>query len=90
LIYRDKLYLKWIRQKRCCACGAHQPCEAHHEDTLKDGGMALKTHDYLCLPLCAECHRERHSEGLSFWDNWRVEPWRLQIRYLMEYVNERS
>ena len=38
----------------CAACGVSQQVEAAHTGT--DGGMAQKSSDYSCIPLCCHCH----------------------------------
>lgn len=65
-------YLAWLKDRPCCACGAH-PSEAAHVR----GPMSLKTKIQLdrrigeaylsAVPLCARCHRTGphsvHEEG---------------------------
>ena|ERR1017187_6096530 len=53
---RDKVYLAWIREKPCIACGLEGRSEAAHTGT--DGGMSQKASDYSCVPLCADCHTQ--------------------------------
>ena len=50
---RDDDYKVFIRGQPCCACGRF-PSEAAH--TGQDGGMAQKSSDYSCVPLCNACH----------------------------------
>ena len=81
---RDKKYLDFIRSKPCCICG--RPAEPHHEDSKK--GVGIKGSDYCTLPLCRECHTERHSQGvISFWEGkYFINVNRRIIDYLSEYI----
>jgi hypothetical protein len=51
---RDPRYRAWIRTLPCAVCGARWRVEAAH--TGYDGGMAQKSSDYSCVPLCRNCH----------------------------------
>ena len=50
---RSEAYRRLVAQLPCiaCMCG---PCQAAHPNTGK--GMAMKTDDRLCFPLCIRCH----------------------------------
>jgi hypothetical protein len=52
---RDPVYLAWVREMPCLACGTGGRSEAAH--TGSDGGMSMKASDYSVVPLCADCHR---------------------------------
>lgn len=48
-IVRHEGYRRLVAQMPCIACGCG-PCQAAHPNT--DKGMAMKTDDRLCFPLC--------------------------------------
>lgn len=81
-IYRNKDFLAFIRS-RPCRCG--KKAEPHHEDVLKAGGTAIKTHDYLTISLCRGCHIERHAQG-SVYSTWNIDPKLEIIINLMDYI----
>lgn len=45
---REKQYLAVIKELPCGVCGVMGQTEAHHIEQHKQ---------YLCIPLCADCHR---------------------------------
>lgn len=53
---RNARYRAWIRTLPCLVCGQTGAEAAHTGD---DGGLALKSSDYSCVPLCADCHTMR-------------------------------
>ena len=53
---RNARYRAWIRSLPCAACGIEPAGEAAH--TGSDGGMAQKSSDYSCVPLCTSCHTQ--------------------------------
>ena len=48
LTQRERTHLAAIKSMPCGVCGADAPSEAHHIEQHKQ---------YLCIPLCADCHR---------------------------------
>lgn len=44
----EREYLSMVKSLSCGVCGASGPSEAHHIEQHKQ---------YLCIPLCADCHR---------------------------------
>jgi len=60
-------YGEWIRQQRCCACGARPPSvRAHAGKTQGAGGKA----EHL-VPLCWSCEHERlHQWGIETFERW--------------------
>ncbi|GER21275.1 hypothetical protein [Variovorax boronicumulans] len=48
-IVRSEAYRRLVAAMPCIACGCG-PCQAAHPNT--DKGMAMKTDDRLCFPLC--------------------------------------
>jgi hypothetical protein len=44
----ERQHLARIKEMPCSCCGAEGPSEAHH----------IRQHaQYLCIPLCEDCHR---------------------------------
>lgn len=44
----ERRHLAWVKEQPCGVCGEPGPSEAHH----------IRQHSqYLCIPLCADCHR---------------------------------
>lgn len=71
----DPEYLAWIRTLRCSVCRILDRLHAHH---LKGGrgerrgGMGIRVHDKLTIPMCPRHHRQFHrSEG--FFTAWSKE-----------------
>ena len=80
----DEDYLDFIRAKPCVGCGK-RPAEADH---LVARGMGSgKRNDYYCLPMCRQCHNERHTEGNSWFEmEHAVLFWRQCAFLLAEYL----
>ena len=53
---RSWRFKAWVRTLACAACGSTDDVEAAH--TGNDGGMAQKSSDYSCIPLCTDCHTQ--------------------------------
>ena len=64
--WKQKDYTRWVSTLPCVNCGLHdETIVAHH---LKHrhaphggGGMGMKAHDWLTMPLCFECHASAHA-----------------------------
>jgi hypothetical protein len=72
---RDAKYRAFVRTFPCCACGRLEGIEAAH--TGHDGGMAQKSSDFSCVPLCkGSCHPE-YDNGLRsnhlFEQDWGID-----------------
>lgn len=52
----SKRHLGRVAMLPCCTCGA-QPVEVHHARTGEAAGAAQRPSDWLCIPLCPDCHR---------------------------------
>jgi hypothetical protein len=48
--YRSESYRRYVSQQECFACGIEGASQAAHPNFGK--GMAMKTDDRLCFPLC--------------------------------------
>ena len=87
-----KNYLQFIREKKCCACYSH-PVDADHLSTVGMGNSRQKPRpaDFTCIPLCRNCHIERHQIGIiSFGKKHKVNLWQDAHRYLMEYYYDEN
>jgi hypothetical protein len=82
--FRSEKYKAFIRERGCLVCG--RSAVAHHEPVL-GRGIATKGNDTECVPLCVECHSQRHSEGVkTFWGKRDIDPRLWIIRLLTEYL----
>lgn len=45
---RERLHLARIKEMSCGVCGQAGPSDAHH---------IKQHHQYLCIPLCKDCHQ---------------------------------
>ena len=48
----ERRHLARIKEMPCGVCGASGPSDAHHIEQHRQ---------YLCIPLCADCHRGSHN-----------------------------
>jgi len=49
---RERLHIARIKEMPCGVCGQSGPSDAHH----------IKQHQqYLCIPLCKDCHQGPHN-----------------------------
>lgn len=71
-------YREWVASHACCACGVvDDPIDPHHLDAV---GVGTKGTDFLCVPLCRDCHDELDSIGMSedrWWDEQPVNPYKV-------------
>ena len=52
LTTKQRAYLARIKQMPCGVCGEPAPSDAHHIEQHKQ---------YLCIPLCKDCHQGSHN-----------------------------
>ena len=86
----DNEFLEHTRGLACIWCGkTSERCEAHHLKEANQSGTAYKADDWLCVPLCPECHRYYHQIGKDSFENdlkWITKYMSLvdfcRIRYL--------
>lgn len=57
---RSEAYRRLVAAMPCADCRHPGPCQAAHANQGK--GLALKTDDRTCFPLCPRCHR-MHDQG---------------------------
>lgn len=49
---RERKHLRRVKELPCGVCGQASPSEAHH----------IRQHlQYICIPLCPDCHRGNHN-----------------------------
>jgi|YNPBryulayer2012_1023412.scaffolds.fasta_scaffold24849_1 hypothetical protein len=77
-------YYLFVKEQPCLACGKTstlvEPSEADHitawSNKLK--GFGIRSHNgiaaYFCVPLCRECHQERHKHPEQEWYESRGWP----------------
>ena len=79
---RSEKYKQFIRSMNCLACGCG-PTVCHHEP-LHGHGTACKGPDNESVPLCMECHHERHLVGReTFYDRHGID-WRYHVGVYQE------
>jgi len=44
---KERKHLAWVKEQPCVVCGEPGPSDAHHVEQHKQ---------YLCIPLCKDCH----------------------------------
>lgn len=44
----ERRYLAWVKEQPCGVCEQPGPSDAHHIE---------QHHQYLCIPLCKDCHQ---------------------------------
>ncbi len=82
---RSWRYRAWIRSLPCAVCGIEPAGEAAHTGT--DGGIAIKSSDFSCIPLCENHHRcgsgSYHRLGRAGFE----KRWGLDIAELVKRLN---
>jgi hypothetical protein len=48
LTANERLHLAWVKEQPCGLCGQAGPSDAHH---------IIQHRQYLCIPLCKDCHQ---------------------------------
>lgn len=96
---KNRAFLAFLRQQRCCACSAPPPVEAAHirapcpERSKRETGTGEKSSDRWAVPLCSDCHRNgmyalhRVSEGW-FFDNAGIDPFQVAADLYAEFNGE--
>lgn len=80
---RSEEYKRYIRSKPCMICGSKS--EVHHE-AIVPGGIGLKCSDFETLPLCRNCHIERHTAGVdTFYNRHNINYVKEIIKYQQDY-----
>lgn len=62
---RDKAYLAFIREQPCSRCVCSDRIQPHHIKMRGQGRMSKKPDDYLCGPLCPDCHKDMEEKHLT-------------------------
>jgi len=65
-----RAWYRYVKTRRCCACGEWPPVEAAHVRVLlsgKTGERLPRSHTgraaWGCIPLCKPCHLRQHEMG---------------------------
>ena len=61
--YRNKAYLKWVREQPCLVCYSPMDTQAHHIKGLLLSGMGIKGDDSAVIPVCPTCHSKIHEDS---------------------------
>lgn len=62
----DKEYLEHTRKQCCIWCGKQHQTEVHHLKVAGYTGTSYKADDWLCIPLCHDCHiNTLHQQGVE-------------------------
>lgn len=70
----ERLHLSRIKEMPCGVCGAAGPSDAHH----------IEQHmQYLCIPLCKDCHQGNHN-GI----HGRRHIWQVMRKDEMSVLND--
>ncbi len=73
---RDDEFKAWVTLQRCCAPGASCALRSdpHHR---REPGIARKSHDRTCIPLCRIHHGEAHDRVGRFkgWTKDEMRDW---------------
>lgn len=88
----DDGYLRWLRKRPCCVCGAAPPVDACHVRFAsaaygkRDTGMGEKPSDRWSIPMCRTCHMKQHAMNeREFWRERRILPLLLAQKLYSEY-----
>ena len=87
--YRNKKYVKWVIGRNCrIHSNCNQPVIPHHcNNLLAEQGKGTKN-DYLVIPMCHEAHQEVHAHPKTFWEDRRLDPKRIVIKQLLDYIDK--
>lgn len=61
---KERRHLATIKAMDCAVCGQPGPSEAHHIEQHKQ---------YLCIPLCPNCHRGPHNGWHGAKAMWNIK-----------------
>ena len=71
--WQNRKYLDWIATLPCANCGLEgETIVPHHAINISaiagrvgNNGLGFKSHDWLAMPLCHDCHSALHSGDKS-------------------------
>ncbi len=84
--HRDPKYLNWIRTLPCLVCGSAWRIEASHTGPH---GMAQKSSDRSCIPLCSRHHRSANDSYHKLGPKAFEEKHGLNLRRIVEDLNSK-
>lgn len=85
--WRSDEYQAFVATHDCLKCGRSPGAItiAPHHEPYGRGGMGCKAPSSHCVPLCWECHSERHQKGVeTFWKSVDVKM--AMVALLTEYI----
>lgn len=83
--HTDESFLEYTREQKCAVCLEGPPNDPHHMVTRGASGG-----DRTALPLCRDCHRHLHDQGLrAFEQERKVNLWKQAHRHLRRYATNR-
>jgi len=95
-------FLRFVRRRPCCACGAPAPSQAAHlritdprYSQKRHVGIGEKPDDSWTTPLCAECHLDapdaQHRVGEpAFWARVGIDPFKLADRLWRQFCRRKG
>ena len=92
----DKAFLVFVREQRCCVCGAPPPVQAAHirmaslAHGKRETGRGERPSDKWTVGLCSDCHLDgpnaQHKMGEKrFWQSHNLNPFVIAQRLYAEF-----
>lgn len=88
--WRRPAYRAFVRGFACCNCGSMAGVQCAHVRWKSGAGMSEKPHDFLTVPLCADCHTgEQHTKlgEPEFWARYAKRTGQTVFQ-LMQELND--
>lgn len=87
---RSPEHLRWIKTHKCLVDDCDDgPIDPHHVGDAATAGMALKSDDYLTVPLCRHHHIDE-VHGINKGAKWFETEYDLDLREAALWFAERS
>jgi hypothetical protein len=79
--YRSWAHRRFVSSLRCIRCGRDPPSDPHHLKFVQPRGMAIKSGDQWCVPMCRRCHDlvEDAGDERAWWHRQDIDPVPLAI-----------
>jgi hypothetical protein len=88
--FKNKKYVDWCRGRNCrIHSNCNQPSVPHHQNNLLGLQGKGTKNDYLVIPMCDAAHKEYHNHPGTFWTDHCLSPWRIVIKLLITYIEEK-
>lgn len=85
--YRNKKYLKWVKEQPSVVSGMPAD-DPHHLIGHGQGGMATKASDLFTFPLTRGEHTELHNGGWKIWEDIYGSQWKFVAETLAKAIEE--